>query len=100
MSVTVYTEIIDNKIPLLLSKDAMKRADTVLYFSTDSVSMFGMKFQLDFTSSGGHYMIIIHPTLSRIPHNNPLLLNFSDMDQHGSTKVQSSRQTPQTIRAC
>ena len=48
--------------------------------------MFGMKFQLDFTSSG-HYMIMIHLTLSRIPHNNPLLLNFADIDTYEKCKV-------------
>lgn len=47
MRISIQTEVIDNEIPLLLSKEAMKTANTVLYFETDSISMFGMTFKLD-----------------------------------------------------
>ena len=87
MRVKIQTEVIDNEIPLLLSKEAMKKASTVLFFETDSVSMFGEKFPLDFTSSG-HYMIHVHPSVMKVPRNNPLLLlNISNMNDDEKSKA-------------
>ena len=88
MKINIQTEVIDNEIPLLLSKEAMKRANTILYFETDSVTMFGMNFPLDFTSSG-HYMIHIHPSFPKSLHNNPLLLNIAELDKKEKLKVAS-----------
>ena len=45
-------------IPLFLSKESMKRANTVIDFKNDYVELFGKKINLFFTSSG-HYCIPI-----------------------------------------
>lgn len=50
----ISTEVADCDIPLLLSKESLKRADTVLDLSKDTAVMFGKPVALDFTSSG-HY---------------------------------------------
>ena len=54
--VNLETGVIDADIPLLKSKVAMKKAETVLNFNENTVSMFGEKQQLLKTSSG-HYAI-------------------------------------------
>ena len=54
--VMLETDVIDNKIPLLFSKSAMKKAETVIDFKLDKVSMFGKNIELIFTSTG-HYVV-------------------------------------------
>ena len=86
MKINIQTEVIDSEIPLLLSKDAMKKANTILYFETDSVTMFGMNFPLDFTSSG-HYMIHVHPSLPKSLYDNPVLMNLAELNKTEKLKV-------------
>ena len=59
----IETDVISNDVPLLLSKDAMKRANTVIKFQSDEVSMFGKNINLKFTTSG-HYAIPISKNAS------------------------------------
>ena len=44
IEVSIITDVVDSDIPLLLSKDAMKRAGTCLNFEDDSVTMLKRKF--------------------------------------------------------
>ena len=74
--VSISTDVIDNKIPLLLSKDAMKRADTEINFLTDSVKMFGQEQSVYLTKSG-HYALPLNS--SRQIMNN--------IDQKPTTKI-------------
>ena len=50
----------NSEIPLLLSKDAMKRAGNCLNFEDDTVTMF-KKIPLSCTSSGHYYVPITKP---------------------------------------
>ena len=52
----IETDVVDYEIPLLLSKDAMKKAGTSIKFATDIVTVFRRKQDLSFTSLG-HYSI-------------------------------------------
>ena len=52
----IKTDVIEADIPLLLSKNAMKAANTVIDFQSDRVNMFGKQINLQFTSTG-HYVI-------------------------------------------
>ena len=52
--VTIESDIIDCELPLLLSKESMKRAETAINFKDDKVSMLGQTLDLKFTTSG-HY---------------------------------------------
>ena len=54
--VTIEADIIDSDLPLLLSKESMKRAETAINFKNDEVSMLGQNLQLQFTTSG-HYAV-------------------------------------------
>ena len=58
---SIEAEVVDCELPLLLSKDSLKRAKTVLDLNNDKVSMFGEKIDVNFTSSG-HYCVNISNT--------------------------------------
>ena len=55
---SIEAEVVDCELPLLLSKDSLKRAKTVLDLNNDKVSMFGEQIDVNFTSSG-HYCVSI-----------------------------------------
>ncbi|XP_066911985.1 uncharacterized protein [Clytia hemisphaerica] len=55
-NVFIETDVIDGDLPLLLSKDAMKKAEMNIDFIHDNVTIFGQTQKLMFTSSG-HYCI-------------------------------------------
>ena len=59
--VSIITGAVDYDIPLLLHKDAMKRAGTCLNFEDDSVTMLKKKIPLSCTSSGHYYIPITKP---------------------------------------
>ena len=54
----IITDVVDCDIPLLLSKDAMKRANMVLRFRDDTITVNNLPVKLD-TSTSGHYMLPI-----------------------------------------
>ena len=53
-SVTVEIDMVKSEIPLLLSKNSMKKANMNINFANDKVNIFRKEFDLQFTSSG-HY---------------------------------------------
>ena len=57
--ILIAADVLDIEIPLLLSKTAMKKANTVIDFHNDCVTMFGNKIKLLFTSTG-HYCITLN----------------------------------------
>ena len=61
IEVSIITDVVDSDIPLLLSKDPMKRAGTRLNFEDDSVTMLKKKIPLSCTSSGHYYIPITKP---------------------------------------
>ena len=44
----------DKELPLLLSKEAMKKAGMMIDFTNDSAQIFGFHINLEITSSGHH----------------------------------------------
>ena len=61
IEVSIITDVVNSDIPLLLSKDAMKRAGTCLNFEDDRVTMLKKKIPLSCTSSGHYYIPITKP---------------------------------------
>ena len=43
IEVSIFTDVVNSDIPLLLNKDAMKRAETCLNFEDDTVTMLKKK---------------------------------------------------------
>ena len=50
----IMIDAISNELPLLLSKDAMKKANTTTDFMNDKVNILGQGIGIGFTNSG-HY---------------------------------------------
>ncbi len=57
-SCKVVTDLVKSDIPLLLSKDSMKRAQVKLDLENDRAKILGKEVDLQFTSSG-HYCVPI-----------------------------------------
>ena len=63
VQVTVTTDIVEYDIPLLLSKEAMKKAKTQIDFQEDKINIFDKKVIIYFTSTG-HYCIKLKSKVS------------------------------------
>ena len=61
IEVSIITDVVDSDIPLLLSKEAIKRAGTCLNFEDDSVTILKKKIPLSCASSGHYYIPITKP---------------------------------------
>ena len=61
--VLIAADVVESDIPLLLSKDAMKKSSTIIDFENDSVLMFGKKMDLCCTDSGHYYMPLSSPEM-------------------------------------
>ena len=59
--VKILTDVVKTTVPLLLSKDAMKKAGTKIDFVNDQVTMFGEKQMVKLTQSG-HYAVALNET--------------------------------------
>ena len=55
-SVMIQTQVVDADIPLLLSKEAMRKANMIIDMGNDTVTAYGVTKPLHFTKSG-HYSI-------------------------------------------
>ena len=62
--VTIRTEIVNSNIPLLLSKQSMKKAGMKLNLVNDTAVVFGNEIKLTNTASG-HYSVPIYRTPTR-----------------------------------
>ena len=60
--VKINADVVDLDIPLLMSRNTMKKAGTKLDFVNDRVNMLGEDIDLNFTSSG-HYIIQLNKVL-------------------------------------
>ena len=57
--ILISADVIGVEIPLLISKAAMKKANTVINFKHDTVRMFGESIKVRFTSTG-HYCVCLN----------------------------------------
>ena len=60
---TVVSEVVRCDIPLLLSKDSLSKADTVIDLKTHNISMFGKKVPV-MSTSNGHFAIDVMRSVS------------------------------------
>ena len=80
--VTIESDIVEADIPLLLSKEALKKAGTILDFNNDTALMFGEKQTLIATESG-HYAIPLSITKEQdaVQQQISLIINTSESIQ-------------------
>ena len=76
--VKIVTDVVETSVPLLLSKEAMKKAETNIDFVKDEVSMFGSKQDVHVTQAG-HYAIQLNQSrmiLNSLNKNQDLKINL------------------------
>ena len=71
--VEIKTDVIDSPVPLLLSKNSMKKARCKLDFSKDTVSFFGKEVKLHCTDSG-HYFVPLSKPADTLMYSEVLYL--------------------------
>ena len=74
----ILTDVVDCEIPLLLSKNSLKTADSQLDFVNDTITMYGRPVNLQHTSNG-HYCIPLKP--------KQIAINSSCADNQTNVKV-------------
>ena len=57
----IETNFVNNYIPLLLSRNNMKKANMIVNFNTDKAMLFGEEVLVH--SEGGHYFLPLLPTV-------------------------------------
>ena len=79
---SIEAEVVDCELPLLLSKESLKRAKTVLDLDNDKVTMFGEPIDVNFTSSGHYCVNIINGGHSQLDkHCEEVLLINNNMSE-------------------
>ena len=90
IEVSIFTDVVDSDISLLLSKDSMKRARTCLNFENDSVMMFKKKISLRFALSGHHHILTTKPLPDKSKFKHILSLKKSLRTSQKKLKLQQS----------
>ena len=82
--VMINTDVVESDIPLLMSKDAMKRAKIKLNLENDTAEVFGVPVSLNLTSSG-HYCLPIDKA-GNIPLENVCVV-LQQLDEKGKRET-------------
>ncbi len=85
-NVSIETDVIDCDLPLLLSKESMKKAETEIHFRDDEVSMLGQNLKLHFTSSG-HYSVPLGRDLTSENKIEQTFLEIEELDRDNKLKA-------------
>ena len=75
--VKLATEVINKNLPLLLSRESMKKAKTVINFHDGTCYMFGNKQNLQMTSNG-HFCVPLNKTSFDREGNTSHMILFND----------------------
>ena len=94
----INTEIVDENIPLLLSKTSLKKANIILNLSNDEIKMFNQKIQTK-NSFNGHYSISILPDPTSNFDEIEEILIFEDNDTLES-KQKKVKKITETVWTC
>ena len=88
IEVSIITDVVNSDIPLLLSKDTMKRAGTCLNFEDNTVMMLKKKIPLSCSSSGYYYIPIIKPLPDKRKFKHiPLIKEISSKNTSEKIKI-------------
>ena len=100
-SVTVEVDLVDKDIPLLLSDESLKKANTSINFKDCTVKMFGKKLSCIFTSAG-HIAVPLHKNLNVLhaveTRSAKVNINFQYID--GSDKYEIATKLHSVFSHC
>ena len=89
VDVHIETNIVPSNIPLLLSKESMKKARMVIDTGNDTAEVFGRKVKLNETSSG-HYCLNISKTLEKLNNNQIALYCSTPLQEQDDKQLKVS----------
>ena len=75
---SLKTDVVKKEIPLLLSKESMKGAESKIDFVNDRIDMFDKDILLHFTTSG-HYAIPLNETNLKLKTSSLKDSNFVEV---------------------
>ena len=75
----ISADVVDLELPLLLSKESLKKANAVLDLNNDEATLFGQTVRLEQTSSG-HYCVNLRSHFDNLQEVNQVLMVLSEMD--------------------
>ena len=83
----INADIVNAEIPLLLSKDAMKKANVIINLKNDEVKMFGKKVKV-FLTRRGHYCVALNNkvNLSRLDSVKPHQVSITNIEKLDTLK--------------
>jgi len=76
----IKTEVVECKIPLLLSKESLAKAEVVIDIGKDHVMMFGQKVNIQTTSTGHYCVNIMRNDKERTDDENVVLVIDNNME--------------------
>ena len=76
----IKTEVVECKIPLLLSKESLAKAEAVIDIGKDHVMMFGQKVNIQTTSTGHYCVNIMRNDKERTDDENVVLVIDNNME--------------------
>ena len=91
-NVDIVADVIDVDIPLLISKVAMKKANTVIDFKNDKVTMFGETIRIMFTSTG-HYCVCINKISEVAHHDDAIRVCFVNIEKLETMSPEEKQKT-------
>ena len=62
--VKICTDVVESEVSLLLSKDSMKKSDTVLALDNGHASVFRKTLKISCTDSGHYYISLTSPCIN------------------------------------
>ena len=89
--VKIKANVVNNEIPLLLSKASMKRANIVLNFMNDTAEILGQNVKL-YTTSSGHYCVpLCNTLLIENVLNTSIILHTEALQYMSDEKMKKAR---------
>ena len=89
-NIFIQTDVVDTQIPLLLSKQAMKLAETEIDFVNDRVKMLGEEQKVHVTQSG-HYALPLNSSRIILQDLNKQKVSFTLVAEESMDKVTLAR---------
>ena len=74
--IQIKANVVDNNIPLLLSRDSMKKGNTVIDFCNDKAIILGQEVKL-YSTKGGHYCLPLSPMVNAMNSMSNVVLNVT-----------------------
>ena len=88
----ISTEVVDADLPLLLSKESLKKAEAVLNLKDDKAMMFGKPVDLEYTSTGHYCVSLTDQVLEENLVDQVMVIDSDDVNEQKKIMEKLHRQ--------